>query len=74
MEIKRLGLMNNSLGLIGACIAMSCGIECGYIVDDHITVLKRSDGTFGFKDHKTGKEPPKKIQEKIIKEINEVGK
>lgn len=69
MKIERKSLMQNSLGVIGACYIAKCGISCAYIIDDHISVLERNDGTFGFKDHKTGKEPSKKIQEKIIKEI-----
>lgn len=72
MKIERKSLMQNALGLIGACSMASAGISCAYIVDDHISVLERNDGTFGFKDHKTGKEPSKEIQEKIVKAIKDL--
>lgn len=69
MEIITKGIM--SIGLLGAILADSAGIELCHIVDGHITVLQRKDGTFGFKDHNTGKEPPKKVQKDIIKAIKE---
>lgn len=63
--------MANSMGLAGAVLAVSAGIRYAYIIDDNISVLERNDGTFGFMDHKTGKEPPKKVQKQIIKAIKE---
>ena len=69
MKIERKSLMNNPLGLIGAYMASSAGIVCAYIIDDHISVLERADGTFSFLDHATGKEPAEKIKQQIIKKI-----
>lgn len=74
MKIEKKSLMQNPFGLLGACYIASAGISRAYIVDDHISVLERNDGTFGFKDHKTGKEPSKEIQEKIVKAIKEIKK
>ena len=71
MKIQRKSLMENPMGLVTAIVAASAGIVSAYIVDDNITVLERANGTFGFKDHKTGKEPPKKVQKEIIKAIKE---
>ena len=71
MNIERRSLMNNRLGLIGACMAAQAGISAVYVVDEHITVLRREDGSYSFKDHKTGKTPSKYMQKKIAKEIKE---
>ena len=70
MKIQRKSLMDTPMGLFTALTA-AAGIVAAYIVDDNITVLERDNGTFGFKDHKTGKEPPKKVQKEIIKAIKE---
>lgn len=69
MKIERKSLMNNPLGFIGACMASAAGISCVYIIDDHISVLERNDGTFSFLDHTTGKEPAEKIRQQIIKKL-----
>lgn len=71
MKIQRKSLMDTPMGLFTALTAAAAGIVAAYIVDDNITVLERANGTFGFKDHKTGKEPPKKVQKEIIKAIKE---
>lgn len=63
--------MDTPMGLATAIVAASAGIVAAYIVEDNITVLERSNGTFGFMDHKTGKAPPKKVQKEIIKAIKE---
>nr|DAK51450.1 MAG TPA: hypothetical protein [Caudoviricetes sp.] len=71
MNIKRRGLMQNVLGLVGAIAAIQAGIKACYIVDDRITVLQRNDGSYSFKDHYTGQEPAQNVQDQIIKEIQE---
>ena len=71
MNIERRGLMSNSLGLVGALIAVNARIVAAYVVDEHITVLKRADGSYSFHDHNTGKVPNKDTQAQIIKEIKE---
>lgn len=73
MKIEKKTLMNNPLGLVGACAAASRGIVCAYLIDNYITVLERSDGTFGFWDHIKDKEPTKKLQKEIIKAIKAKG-
>lgn len=71
MKIQRKSLMDNPMVLVASILGAAIGIVSAYIVDDNITVLERANGTFGFMDHKTGKEPPKKVQKEIIKAIKE---
>lgn len=71
MNIQRRGLMQNSMGLLGALAAVKAGIKAVYLVDDRITVLQRNDGSYSFKDHYTVEKPAKDVQDKIIKEIQE---
>ena len=72
MKIERRSFMQTSWGIFASTLAQASGVWAAYVVDDHITVLERTDGSFGFKDHKTGKEPSKAVQQKIIKAIKEV--
>lgn len=69
MKIEQRSLMGTEMGLLGGILFANNGIAAAWVVDDHITVLQRADGSFSFKDHTTGKEPAKEIQEQIIKEI-----
>ena len=69
MKIEQRSLMGTPLGLFGALLIANNGIAAAWVVDNHITVLQRADGSFSFKDHTTDKEPAKEVQEQIIKEI-----
>lgn len=71
MNIRRRGLMQNVCGLVGAIAAIQAGIQAVYLVDVHITVLQRGDGSYSFKDHYTGQEPAQDVQDQIIREIQE---
>lgn len=68
LNIRRVSLMSNSFGLLGACAVIGAGYDSVYIVDGHITVLAGRNG-FSFKNHKTGKAPTEEMQKIIIRAI-----
>ena len=67
MNIRRVSLLQHA-GLLGAIMASQCGIVAGWVVDESITVLQRSDGSFSFKAH-DNKKITKKLEAKIIRKI-----
>ena len=66
LNIERVSLMDNVLGLLGACAVVSHGYDTVFIVNKHITVLVGRNG-YSFKDHKTGKPLSKEMQKLIIR-------